>query len=344
MVEVTDPPLAPPIPPPPEVPPPAAPRRPTVIPMVIGGALCAGLGFAVAQFAPTLWPRPDTSALQSALDAQSAQIATLQSTLANPPLDPALTQRLTALESAVTAPPALAPLAARLDALEARIATLRITPTDPAALQALQSQIDALKQGGVSAAALSDISTAIDAKLAEAEARLTAVSKDAEDLAKAASQRAALRQIQAALDFGAPYTAALPDLADLTLPAALTDHAASGLPSLQDLRAGFPVAARAALDAALNANMGQSWTERATNFLRGQTGARSLTPHDGADPDAVLSRAEAALSAGDLSTALTELATLPPEAQTILEPWTTQAKLRQDATLALQSLLSSSGL
>ena len=80
----------------------------------------------------------------------------------------------------------------------------------------------------------------------------------------------------------------------------------------------FPTAARAGLEAALRADMGSSWTERATNFLRAQTGARSLDPREGDDPDAILSRAEAAVSAGDLATALTEIAALPEPAQTAM--------------------------
>ncbi|MBV5276525.1 hypothetical protein JZU56_01410, partial [bacterium] len=68
-------------------------------------------------------------------------------------------------------------------------------------------------------------------------------------------------------------------------------------PSAQALQASFPDSARTALEAALRANMGESWSERVGNFLRTQVGVRSLTPRDGPDPDAILSRAEAALTA-----------------------------------------------
>ena len=156
----------------------------------------------------------------------------------------------------------------------------------------------------------------------------------------ARTPKSARAKLQAALDSGAPYGAAVADMAGQDLPAILTDNAQSGLPTLQTLRTSFPDAARVALDTALQANMGESWAERVGAFLRGQTGARSLTPREGTDPDAVLSRAEAALAAGDLPTALTELDALPPQAQAALTDWRAKADLRLQAATAVQGLLA----
>ena len=89
--------------------------------------------------------------------------------------------------------------------------------------------------------------------------------------------------------------------------------------------------------------MGESWTSRVSAFLRNQTGARSLTPREGNDPDAVLSRAEAALGAGDLATVLKELAALPPEGQTAMAAWQARCVTRQAAISAVQSLSASVG-
>ncbi len=97
--------------------------------------------------------------------------------------------------------------------------------------------------------------------------------------------------------------------------------------------------ARAALEAALRANMGESWTDRVSSFLRSQTGLRSLTPREGDDPDAILSRAEAALAQGNVAQTLTELEVLPPAAKPPLEDWTAQAKLRLDAEAALAAMV-----
>lgn len=340
MTDTTDPVTTEPTLPPP--PPPPAPRRNTLLPMVAGGAIAAALGFAAAQYLPLT---QGTSALQAQLDAQSAELAALKSRLSElPAADTSLSDRLATLETAPQTAPDLTP---RLDALDAAVAALQSAPpgtADRTALAALQLQIDALKQGGVPAAAIADASAALDAKLADADARLAAVMADADALAKTSIQRAALRQLHSALDSGAPYATALADLGDMTMPAVLADHDASGLPTLQSLRLSFPDAARAALDAALKANMGESWSDRVANFLRGQSGARSLTPREGTDPDAILSRAEAALAAGDLTTTLTETTALPPEAQSAMAGWLTQAQLRQDATLAVQSLLAAAGM
>ena len=68
-----------------------------------------------------------------------------------------------------------------------------------------------------------------------------------------------------------------------------------------------------------------------TTFLANQLGARSVTPRDGADPDAVLSRAEAALRSGDLAATLQELEALPAPAAEVLTGWTARAETRQGA-------------
>ena len=74
------------------------------------------------------------------------------------------------------------------------------------------------------------------------------------------------------------------------------------------------------------------------SFFQRQLGARSVTPREGDDPDAVLSRIEAAVKAGDLSTALTEAEALPPEAQDAMGDWLSQATTRNDAVTAAKAL------
>lgn len=337
--------------------PPLAPRKSSALPLVAGGVVAAVIGLGAAQFLPNGWFAADTSALHARLDAQTAELTALKTTVAQltqapaPPADKALIDRMTAVETTLAVPvpePDLSPLIARLDALDQAVTTLTSRPVsvgsaDPADLAALQSQIDELANGGISATALAEATAAIDAKLAEADVKVAGVKAEAEAIAVAAAHRAALQQLQAALDSGAPFTSALAGLGAMSLPPVLADHAASGLPTLQALRQDFPAAARAALDAALAANMGESWTDRVTAFLRNQTGARSLTPRDGNDPDAVLSRAEAALGSGNLTTALAEIAALPPEGQTAMAGWLDSARLRQDAAQAVQILVTAAG-
>jgi hypothetical protein len=250
--------------------------------------------------------------------------------------------RLASLETA----PAPQSDAGQIAALELRLATLESKPmpagTDSAALDQLRAEVAAIKKNGA-AVMSAQVQADLDAKVQATEAKLTAIEQSAQAQAAATLTRAALGQIAAALDSGAPYPSAIAALAGADIAVVLTDNATAGLPSLQALQASFPDSARAALEAALRANMGESWSERVGNFLRTQVGVRSLTPRDGPDPDAILSRAEAALTAGDVAQALAEIATLPTPAQDALSAWRVRAQLRLDAQAALAALLAKAG-
>lgn len=314
--------------------------------MILGAVIAAGAGVGVVRFAPQLIGQSpavaaDPASAQALTDLQ-AQIAALSARLdALPAADATLPDRISKLEQATV--PDTAALQTRLDDLSARIDALPApvagTAPDSAELQALRDQIAALQTG----TAASDKAVAL---AAEAEQRLTEA-RDAAAALTAATQaatattlrQAALGRIGAALETGVPYAAALADLG-AGVPPVLADNAATGLPALTALQAGFPDAARRGLEAAITADMGASWTERVTNFLRTQTGARSLTPREGDDPDAILSRAEAALAKGDVAAALAEVATLPDPAKAAMADWTAQADLRQQAVQALTALAS----
>ena len=76
----------------------------------------------------------------------------------------------------------------------------------------------------------------------------------------------------------------------------------------------------------------------AATFLTDQVGLRSVTPRSGDSPDAILSRAEAALRSGDLPQTLTELGSLPEAAQAPLSDWMDRARTRADAVAAADGL------
>lgn len=318
-------------------------RRSGFVAAVLGGAIAAVAGFGLAQFVPDGWPLPDTTAQTARIVAQDATIAALQAEVAVlaaglPAAD--LEPRLAVLVASVAALPDLALFEARLTALEAQLAALAALPADgsgasQAAIAALQAEVGRLKaSGGGNVAALT---AEAEARMKEAAVQANRLKAEAEALAADARVWAALGRLQAALDSGAPYAAALTDLGP-DIPAVLQDVAATGLPTPGDLRDGFPEAARMALEAALKDNLGESWAERVSTFLRSQTGARALTPRDGTDPDAVLSRAEAALRLGDISMALTELAGLPAAAQAAMAPWRLSAAQRLEAEAAVAAI------
>ena len=337
----------------PEPTPAAVKNRASPVLPVLGGVVAAVLGFGLAQVVPDGWPTGAATTVVADVSAQATRIAALEATvsqlseLRQPVVDKQLDARVSALEAAggEAATPDLDPLLARIDGLETRLAELADLPQaaatlDQSELARLQASVADLQTNGIPAAALSAANTAFDTKLAEIDTKITKIRAEAETIAKSTANAAAMSQLMAALDSGAPFTAALTGLSDVTLPEVIAANAQSGLPSLQSLRESFPDAARQALDAAFRADSGQGWTDRMTTFLRGQTGARSLSPREGADPDAVLSRAEAALAVADLPAALAELQTLPPEAQTAMSGWLARATVRQDATVALQDLLA----
>jgi hypothetical protein len=229
-----------------------------------------------------------------------------------------------------------------MDALETQLSDAASTGTGAsgAALAALRAEVLALKTAPP--VATEDVSALVaETKAALSDAKALAAETAA--IADGAKVTAALGQMRAALDTGQPYTAALAMLPGSGLPAVLSDHAATGLPTLASLRERFPAAARAALDAALRASPGESWTDRVATFLRSQTGARSITSLDGTDPDAILSRAEAALGAGDLGTALQEISALPDAAKAAMADWTALAERRHAAAAAIEALSAKSG-
>lgn len=340
--KVTEAPVAP--------PPPASPRQGgagAFFGMVLGGIVAAGAGFGLARFMPDLLPMGGDTPLATTVAAQADEITALRAELAAMPgTDPQIDARLSALESAADTSDTSA-LDTRLAALEAQVATIQsqpasggaaVSPQVMAELAALKQQVAALGTGGSVPADVIAAADAAEARLKAAEASATAMAEQAEAAAAAARRGAALDRVAASLDSGAPYASALEELGGADLPAVLLDNAAVGLPTVADLADSFPDAARAALEDALRANMGESWTDRVSSFLRSQTGLRSLTPREGDDPDAVLSRAEAALARGQVADAINELAAMPEAGKPALADWLAQAQTRVDAEAAVAAL------
>jgi len=347
------------------LPPPAA-RQSIFLPLVLGGALAAVGGFAASHYnlLKLTPPGASTAALEATVADQSVQIAALTAEVermaASLAPDTGLAEKLSVLEQEVAAlraapvPEAatvdLAPLTARLQEMESQLAAIAALPAGdgtgvaPAALAALQTEVAALKSvGGAQSAEMTRLAAEAEARITEAEVRAAALSDSIAANSKAAASLSALGRLQAALETGAPFETALANLGEGEVPAVLQEAATTGLPTLTDLADSFPEASRSALEAALRANMGESWTERVSTFLRTQTGARSLTPREGDDPDAILSRAEAALGAGDVAGALTETRSLPEVGLAAMSGWIALAEQRLAAESAVADLVSRLG-
>lgn len=322
-------------------------------PVVMGGVVAAALGSAATIWAlphlPAGWlpaqpaPQPVTEAPQvdvaairadaigAAQSAVAEQVGALRAELAAQS-EPAPAAQTPAGASAED----LAALRRQLEAQDAQIRELtsrpQIDPDLAARVQTLADQADTLEQ---------QIQTAAQA----AQARINAAQAEAQQLQEAATETtrraeavAAIAALQAALDRGVTPDEARQKLegAGLQTPEALTRE----VPNLDSLQAGFPEAARAALRAALRQDSAAGNGSLFTNFLRAQTGARSVEAREGTDPDAILSRANEAVEEGRIADAVTEVAALPDDARAApaMAAWLAGATAYRDAQAALSDL------
>lgn len=294
--------------------------------LVMGGTLAAGAGFGLATYGVQQgWPflqAPHTASPAEDLTELKAEVARLA---ARPQAEPAapvdlkpLEDRLAALEATPARPVDLAPLEARMADLEARLASA--TPGNP---EAISARIEA----------------EVAARMQEVTAETDRLRSEAEAVQARAAERTALLTLQGAMASGLGIPEAIAGTEALTLPAPLAAWAQTPV-TRAALRDSFPEAARAALAAVREAEQAQgSATERLTTFLMNQTGARSTVAREGDDPDAVLSRMEAAVNAGDLPAALALRAALPEPAQAPLAAWVAQAESLLAAETALAALI-----
>ena len=342
---------------------------------VLGGILAAGAGFGLARMVPGGWPVQGNSALEAQIKAQEDSLAGLKAQLSDLAARPVQdsTEEIAALkselqkmiadsaDSAAVVDPApmiaeatgdiqasIAALDGRLTEIEKRPVGVAGAGVSSAAIAAYDRQLRDLRaQIAAQEGQGSDIAAQIEAVAADAKAQLAAAAQDterlkaeAESAVQTATTGAAMGRIRAAIEAGGPYAGAVADLMALgmQIPPDIAGLAKTGVPTLTDLQRSFPAVARDALSAALRAQTPTGWGDRLTAFLRTQTGARSLSPRDGTDPDAVLSRAEGLLADGDIAATLAELGTLPAAAKDVLAPWVTEAESRQKAIAALSAL------
>ena len=340
--------------------------------LLMGGVAAAALGFALARFVvPEGWPMPGSSPLQTQITAQSAEIESLKAQLASlqaaPSEDPlapvqaeiadlrelaqsALAQAQAAQTAVAELPapsdaPAGTDLGPALAALEARLAALETRPApesgaDPQALAAVAAEISALQaemeaQKAAATAAAEQMEQEI---AAAAEAAKAAAEQQAQSL----RLKASVAQIEASVESGAPFAEPLAVLAagGAEIPALLSETAETGVSSIQALSEAFGDPARAALGVSLRNDMGDGALDRLGAFLRSQTGARSLEPRAGDDADAILSRAEAAIRAGNMAQSLAEIAALSEPAQAEMAGWVSQVEHRIAVQAAVASLLA----
>ena len=319
-----------PAPPPPPPPAPAEQKR-SVVPMVLAGVVTAAAGFFAGQggllqsvFPPEEPPvveNPEIVALKDQVETLQASLSTAQDAIAD------LTNQVANLPEPAAAPTALdipQEIYDRLTALE----NLPAPVVDDNVPEELQSQFSNLQ------ASAEQQQTELQSLLDELKSR------DEEALlnAKRAEARAAMAQINTALGSGSGFADALASLKgamDIDVPDALTQTAENGAPTLTAIQDGVADAARAALSAAREETADSSGL---AGFLQRQLGARSVAPRAGDDPDAVLSRVEAAIRQGDLDQALAEADALPESAKTAMADWLAITQTRSDVLKAAEAV------
>jgi len=302
-------------------------------PTLAGGAIAAALGFGAAYF---LLPRHATDpALESRIAEQAQQISQMRSQI-----------------SALPAPADLSGVEAEISRLSAAVAEAETTRDSLVSrITALEDRPVAAASSGGSETVSADVSAALESlrgDLAAQAERNAALSSEVESLrssaaagSRAAEGEAIVARIRMAIELGTGFAPAVERLEQLgvNVPAALKE-ASGGVAPLSDLRRDFPEAARAALDASYRATGQESFGDRAEMFLRNQLGIRSLTPQEGNSPDAVLSRANAAVQAGQIDQALTEIEALPAAGQAAMGGWLSAAKTRVSAQQAADEIVA----
>ena len=205
------------------------------------------------------------------------------------------------------------------------------------------------------AVALSELASTLDAQQTRINGLQKAIddliSRDKQSTEQAQNQHQSrelthlLAALEDALRDNRPYRKILNKisfLSNIAMPPALERGADQGGVVLEQLKQQFPSAARRALAASDPAEPASLSAARLGAFLKRQLNARSLAPQTGTSTDAILSRAEAALTLGDLSTVLAEIADLTPAPAAQMAAWKAlveQKLARQNALLSLRRLI-----
>jgi uroporphyrinogen-III synthase len=330
---------------------------------------------AKAQAARTAPAGSQPAPLPAEIAALPGKVADLEGKLAaRPPSRPPadlrpLQARLGTLEQH------LDPLAARLDGLEKslgaldtrlaaaeqglagtdqRLAALARQPGGAADLQAVKSQL----------AQLSDRLKAVESDLATLAAVKAQLQQQGAAAGRETSARAglalAVQRLGRLIDDGRPFAPELGGLAalagaDPALKSALVrpldalKPAAAGVPSLADLRAGFPAAADAVLKAAAggpavapDAGLGTRVLARLSSLVSIHRVADEQAGEAASgDPAALVGRAQRLLGAGDLAGAVKALEQLPAgKPADAARPWLEQARARLAAEQGFAALQS----
>ncbi len=327
---------------------------------LLGGVVAAGIGFGAAYFVlpDLLKSSGGDSEVSQSIALQGEQIEKLSTglegltqTVTDQSANTQIADQIAKMNEALT--DQISGLSGDLDSMRTQFSTLdeRLLEIEKrpisqggdvtGAVQAYERELEAMRSDlEAQRTQNEEMSASINSVADKARAEIDAARARASEL----ETHAALVRLEAALENGGSFASALKDIDGAEIPTALASVAETGVPSLSQLKASFPNLAREALSVSLRDAAGDSSTDKLGAFLRSSLGARSLAPRGGDDPDAVLSRAEAALSEGRLQDTLAEIKNLPQSGQDILSDWESSVTSRIEAVEALKSLQDSLNL
>lgn len=296
---------------------------------IFGGLVALALAGSMqyAGIVPGLGPEQQAQApaIDTAeLDALKAEVANLAARPAAEGTDPALAERVSALEESVAnATSAPTADAAAVEALKTQLAGAE------QAIQSLRAEIASNKQ------ALEQSTTRLD----EAERKLEEPRSDVE-MARAI----ALSGLKTAIDRGGPFLSELDALKSVSpedpAVAALTPLASNGVPSRSDLVRDFNQVADDILSAINQPEAGEGWTDRLLASARSLVKVRPVGNVEGETPEAIVARVENKLQNGDLKGAALEWETLPEAGKQASSDFATKLKNRIEAEERVSSALS----
>ncbi|MFC3613368.1 COG4223 family protein [Lutimaribacter marinistellae] len=328
-------------------------KRSGFLPALVGGILAAGLGFVAGKsqvvdpYLPEAWRSGQGTEAVAELEARLAEQGTTISELRDAiaavatPDTSALESRVSELSGALDSLPGeieaqaaqMSGIADSIGQFETRLSDLEKRPIAEGisedAIAAYEAEIAKLRDS------IASQRSEVEAMVEEARQMEVKAAADAQS----AANRAAAARLRDKVTSGTAYADSLGELsnAGVDIPDPLPAHADTGVASMAALRDAWDPAARAALATARNTDRGTGFRA----FLERQTGARSVVPRDGDDPDAVLSRAQANLTRGDIGMTLEQIDALPDTAKEALADWTAMARIRIETVAAADALVQS---
>lgn len=325
----------------------------------LGGVVAAGVGFGLCYYLVdqgilNLGDQETFETERAQISALEEQFAALQSEvsgLGEDPRVPAISEGVESLQSALGDVQAeigslqgeIEAQTGLIDSIRAELDAIAEMPVatggaDTAAVAALQTRLQEQQSANAEMQSqLQQMAEEARAEMEEVRNRASALQAETQAAVDEATNRAALANLTSALENGTPLAQSIGAIT-VEVPEALSSVAESGVSTVLELQRAFPAAARAGLAESLKVTVGDAPTDRFMAFLQAQVGARSLEAREGDDPDAILARAQEAVSAARFEDALAEISALPPEGQSAMSGWTSDASARVEALAARDAL------